>query len=53
MKMKLVGVLVLVLTVTCGLGSCSFFDGKKKPKPYDLGPSSGPVLGRDGINLGG
>jgi hypothetical protein len=56
--MKLVRLLVLVLAAVCGLGSCSFFDGKpRKRKPTVLGPSTlpsgAPTLGGDGIDLGG
>jgi hypothetical protein len=56
--MKLTRLLVLVLAAACGLGSCSYFDGKpKKRKPTVLGPSTlptgSPSLGGGGIDLGG
>ena len=56
--MKLTRLLVLVLAAVCGLGSCSYFDGKPgKRKPTVLGPSTlpagAPLLGGDSIDLGG
>jgi len=56
--MKLTRLLVLLLAAACGLGSCSYFDGKpRKRKPTELGPSTlpsgSPALSGDGIDLGG
>jgi len=56
MKLKLTGVLALLLAVSCGLTSCSLFGGKKKhatrrSEPTFV-PRDSPVLGSDGPNLG-